>query len=249
MMKPFRLVGSVLLACAASAAAQAQTAERPTIKEGDKWRFLSKVEELKNGTLTASSREVDAWVTRVGSHSFIHATKPVDSNLPPREADINLDWSRSQIRDGEDKIVGRPYQYPLKPGSSWDTDAADAHPAPGVKSLRNKLHFTVLGWEEVKVPAGTFKALKIETEGNWFREFEAVGPHTSSTTTVSPAGQSTLVNAQGARTPDPVGGRMYRLTWYVPEVKREVKMISEEYTPTGVVQHRTTQELESYSVN
>jgi hypothetical protein len=79
-----------------------------------------------------------------------------------------------------------------------DTDAAGAHPAPGVKSLRNKLHFTVMGWEEVKVPAGTFKALKIETGGNWFREFGAVGPQTSS---------------------------------------------------TGVVQHRTTPALESYSVD
>lgn len=248
-MHTLRLVGSALLACAASGALHAQAIDRPTIKEGDKWRFLSKVDELKNGTLTSSSREVDAWITRVGSHSFIQATKPVDSNLPPREADLNLDWSRSVVRDGEEKIVGRPYVYPLKPGATWDTDGTDPHPAPGVKLLRNKMHFTVLGWEEVKVPAGTFKALKIETEGNWFREFEPVAPHTSSTTTVGPAGQSTLVNAQGARTPDPVGGRMYRVTWYVPEVKREVKMIAEDYTPAGIVQHRTTQELESYNVN
>lgn len=99
------------------------------------------------------------------------------------------------------------------------------------------------------MPAGTFKALKIEMEGDWFKEFEPQGPHASTVTGAGPGGQAALVDTQSAHTPAPIGGRMYRLTWYVPEVKRDAKVIAEDYTPACVVQHRATQEPESYSVN
>jgi hypothetical protein len=248
-MNELRPLVLAAMACVASATLHAQTIDRPTIKEGDKWRYAATIEEIKGGPLVASSREFDVWVTRVGSHSFLMATKPKDSNMPPREIGVNLDWSTSLVKEGEEKVVNRPYVFPLKPGMSWDVDTTDTHPAPGVKTLRNKLRYTVLGWEEIKVPAGSFKALKIEAEGIWSREFEPQGARASSTTSVGPNGQATVLNTQDARTPDPVGGRMYRLTWYAPEVKRDVKMIAEDYTPVGSVQHRTTQELESFSVN
>jgi hypothetical protein len=249
MMKSSHLLASVVLACAASPATHAQTVDRPSVKEGDKWRFINRTEELKNGVLASSSREVDSSVVRVGSHSFILANKPVDSNLPPHEFESNLDWSRTLIVNGEQKVVGRPFAFPLKPGQTWDFETETPHPAPGTKLLRNKLHYTVLGWEDVKVPGGTFKALKIEMEGTWYKEFEPQGPRASATAAAGPAGQTATVTSLNAHTPDPAGGRMYRLTWYVPEVKRDVKQIAEDYTTTGVVHLRNTQELESYTVN
>jgi hypothetical protein len=162
---------------------------------------------------------------------------------------VNLDWSTSLVVAGEETVVSRPYDFPLKPGRSWDTDSTQAHPAPAVKTLRNKLHYTVLGWEEVKVPAGSFKALKIEAEGNWFKTFEPQGSSASSTLRSGPDGPAVTMNSRDAHTPDPIGGRMYKLTWYAPEIKRDVKMISEDYDPSGTVQHRTTEVLESFTSN
>lgn len=248
-MNAFRGAACVLAVSLASGAAYAQSADVPSIKEGDRWVYSVKAEQNQNGALTASSRRFEAWIVRVGSHSFVMANKAGDSNLPPHEASLNPDWSTSAVFNGEEKVVSRPYAFPLSPGKSWDSDSTQPHPAPGVKSLRNKVHYTVLGWEEVTVPAGKFKALKIEMEGTWFKEFDAQGPSANSTVHTSGAGQMATVTSQPAHTPDPVGGRMYKLTWYVPEVKRDVKTISEDYGPTGTVIHRTTAELESYKVN
>lgn len=246
MKAVFHAVGA-LLACAASSASYAQTVDVPVITEGDKWLYEVTIDENKGGALVASTRRYEPRVARVGSHSFIMANKPADSNMPPREANLNLDWSTSLVIDGEDTVVTRPYAFPLKPGKSWETDTTQPHPAPGIKSLRNKMRYTVLGWEKITVPAGTFNAMKIEMEGNWFKAFDPQGASASSTVRTVANGQAIVMNSQGARTPDAIGGRMYKLTWYAPEIKRDVKMISEDYDPTGAVQHRTTEELESFS--
>jgi hypothetical protein len=248
-MNAFRSAACAAAVFLAGGAAHAQTVDVPPIKEGDHWVYAVKAEQVQNGALAASSRKYEAWIVRVGSHSFVMANKAGDSNLPPHEASLNPDWSTSAVFNGEEKIVSRPYSFPMAPGKGWDSDSVQPHPSQGVKSLRNKVHYTVLGWEDVTVPAGKFKALKIEMEGNWFKEFDAVGASANSAVNASGAGQVAVVTSQPAHTPDPVGGRMYKLTWYVPEVKRDVKTISEDYGPTGSVMHRTTAELESFKVN
>lgn len=246
-MKSFLHVACVVLACAASTVLYAQTIERPTVKEVDKWVYSVKSDENKGGSLTGTTRRYETSVMRVGSHSFIMAHKAVDSNLPAREVNVNLDWSTSLVINGEDMVASRPYAFPLKPGKTWDTDMTQPHPASAVKTLRNTLHYTVLGWEEIKVAAGTFKALKIEAEGNWSKVFEPQGASASSSVRAGSNAQAIVVSSENAHTPDPIGGRMYKLTWYVPEIKRDVKMISEDYDAGGTVLHRTTEELESFT--
>jgi hypothetical protein len=248
-MIALRRVAVAVLALAAGGPLYAQTVDVPAVKEGDKWLYSVKTEQNQHGALAASTRKFEAWVIRVGSHSFVMARKAADANMPPNEVNLNPDWSTTMVVGGEEKVTARPYAFPLAPGKSWDTDTTQPHPAPGVRNLRNKLHYTVLGWEEVKVPAGTFKALKIETEGTWFKEFEPQGPSANSAVRTDQNGQVATINSQPAHTPDPVGGRMYKLTWYAPEVKRDVKMLSEDYDPTGSVQHRTTTELESWTAH
>jgi hypothetical protein len=246
-MKEFSRAVFVVLAAAGSSVLHAQTIDRPVVSEGDKWVYSVRVDESKSGVLTSTTRKHEAWVTRVASHSFIMARKPADSNLPPQEVSLNPDWSTSRNINGKNTVVTMPYDFPLKTGKTWDTDTTDQHPNPTVKTLRNTLHYTVLGWEEIKVPAGTFKALKIETEGDWFKEYAPRGASANSTMQNGPDGTSVAMNSRPAATPPSAGGRMYKVLWYAPEVKREVKMIAEDYDPNGVVQHRTTAELESFS--
>jgi hypothetical protein len=247
MMTVFRAT-FVFFTCFASGILNAQTVEKPLFKEGDKWVYSVRVDENKAGIMNSSTRKWEASISRVGSHTLVLANKAVDSNLPPNETQYNTDWSTTRNVNGKNVVVSNPYDFPMKVGQTWKFDATEEHADPAVKTLRNVLQYTVLGWEDVKVPAGTFKALKIEMEGEWFKEFELQGAATKSAASTGASGATIAVDARAPFTPRPISGRMYKLYWYVPSIKRDVKMIVEDFNPAGGVQHRITEELESFLV-
>jgi hypothetical protein len=76
-------------------------------------------------------------------------------------------------------------------------------PLRGAWEVRHKRHVKVVGWEEVTVPAGTFRALRIEAEG----PFERVDM--------------------------PIVGTAKEVMWYVPQVKRYVKWTFENWNVRG----------------
>jgi len=71
-------------------------------------------------------------------------------------------------------------------------------PDRGAWEVRHEREVTVVGWEEVIVPAGKFRALKIEADGGFFR------------------------------LDGPQRGTVKSAYWYVPEVKRWVKYAVEQ---------------------
>ena len=71
MIIPLRRAAWAVLACAASGPLYAQTADVPAVKEGDKWLYSVKSEQNQHGMLAASTRKFEAWILRVGSHSFV----------------------------------------------------------------------------------------------------------------------------------------------------------------------------------
>ncbi len=76
-------------------------------------------------------------------------------------------------------------------------------PTVGPFELRNERKVRVIGWETVAVPAGTFRALRIESEGSF------------------------------QRTDIAVSGSAKETAWYAPEVKRYVKWTFENSTFRG----------------
>jgi hypothetical protein len=101
------------------------------------------------------------------------------------------------------------------------------------------------GWIALaQVPAGTFHALKIEAEGTWSAE---IAPSESVVQGAqSNAGGTTLSTQTRKITPHEASGRLYRAYWYVPDVKRWVKAVEENYSSGGVRNERFTDELESF---
>jgi len=89
------------------------------------------------------------------------------------------------------------FKFPLQVGDRYKTAYESIIPAKNIKA-RNQREVTVVGWEEVVVPAGKFRALKIVSEGR-FQRIE-----TSS-----------------------VSGLSRNVIWYVPAVKRWVKLTLE----------------------
>ena len=237
----------LIFACALSVsiAALAQDAPMPSLHEGDKWIFNVKIDQSPGGS---SSRKWESSVVRASSSSLVIARKPTDSNLPPQEAMMASDWSSSASVNGKMTTTVKNFDFPLKQGKKWDISYITEKPNDKIKLVKRTFSYKVLGWEEIKVAAGTFKALKIEAEGDWHHEFLPTNALAASRVEAGSSGNSVIMQTRSATTPEAAAGKYYKAIWYVPEVKREVKLIEETFNSAGGVSNRTTLELESYQV-
>lgn len=240
-----RLAVLLFAASAGIAVAQAQEVPAPQLHAGDKWLFQLR---LETPPTASSTRHWENTIQRVGSGGMVLATKPVDSNQPPTETLLQEDWSRMVSINGKTVTSSKLFDFPLRPGKTWTLDLTEAHPNPRLKSVRNKMDYKVVGWEDVTVPAGTFKAVKIEAEGEWYQEFERTDATASTAVQMGAAGSTAVAQTRAPTTPEPRSGRFYRAIWYVPEAKRGVKFIFETIGPTGSIMRRETGELESFAV-
>jgi len=239
--------GAILLL--ASAASFAQTTSAPLLSEGDNWIYNVTEEKNFSGTLSTTTRKWANSITRAGTKTVALSVKPLDNNLPPRELSRDADWSIVQNINGKNTITSHPYDFPLKPGKTWKVEYVTDNPDARTKQQKVTRNYTVVGWVDVKVPAGTYHALKVEMEGEWSREFNEVGPTTSATVTNGQTGSVAVAANLKTNTPKPVSGRLYDAFWYVPEMKSHVKVISEDYQAGGALNKRITEELEASQIN
>jgi hypothetical protein len=111
-----------------------------------------------------------------------------------REDVFDGEWN-ARIRDGRTFTPFFPsYAFPLEVGKTW-TGKVTAPNRSRDGELRIDLTGSVVGWESITVPAGTFNALKIRHDGRW----------------------------QNVRTLKTNSGTSTTTIWYVPEVRRDVK--------------------------
>jgi len=232
-----------LLSLSVSVGALSQTLDQPATKAGDTWTYRNTTEKGPSGW--NQSRD-EITVTRVTASSIYYSSKPSGSSQPTKELIAGADWSRLRDINGKETVVNQPFKFPLTAGKTWDVQYQEQHPNKAHKYEKLESKFVVVGYEDVEVPAGKFKALKIESEGRWTAELEpgnAVVQGAQST-----ANGTTMVTQVQKTNADPVTGRTYKAFWYAPEVKRWVKSIEEFYSSGGVRNERYTGELESYKV-
>lgn len=232
---------SILAGLTLTANAWSQALERPSVKEGDSWTYRSTTEKGQSGWNQIDEQII---VTRVTATTIFLSVKPSGSTQPPREVFAGSDWSRSRDVNGKETVVNRPLSFPLSQGRSWDVAYTEENPNKNHKSERFDNHFTVVGFESVEVPAGKYRALKIESEGHWAAEL-APGQTVVQGAQSGQAG-ATLVTQVQNTTARETSGRLYKAFWYVPEVKRWVKSVEEYYSSGGVRNERYTEELESF---
>ena len=224
--------------------AHAQTAAQPALQAQDTWTFRRTTE-----TQQEPWRQVHfvGTVLRYSASTMLMQNKEVDSPSPPREILIDSDWSAFRSLGGKETVVHRPFTFPMSVGKTWDLEFTDDHPNnKNHKSETRKLKYRVVGWEDVEVPAGKFKALKIEADGSWSGE---IAPRTTASIANQASAQGTTAVAQTVNVKaETVTGRLYQAYWYAPNVKREVKSVEENYDTNGLRSARWTNELESYKV-
>lgn len=218
--------------------------DSPVVKAGDTWVYRLTTERGASGW---NQTEEEIKVTRVTATTILVATKAKDSTQPAKETLVGRDWSRMRDVNGKETVVNRPLVFPLSDGKSWDVVYTEENPNREHKSEKFASHLSVVGYETVEVPAGKFRALKIESEGHW----EAVLAPSQNVVQGAQAGQggATLVTQVQKTQERQASGRLYKAFWYVPEVKRWVKSLEEYYSSGGVRNERYTEELESFKAD
>jgi hypothetical protein len=223
-----------------AASASAQTLNAPIIKAGDTWTYRTTTEKGASGW---NQTRDETTVSRVTSSTIYYTVKASGSTQSPKELFAGPDWSRARDIDGKETVVNRPLAFPLTTGKAWEVRYTEQHPNKTFRSEEWLNKYSVVGFENIEVPAGKFNALKIEAEGRWTAELEP-------TQTVVQGAQSnadgtSMVTQTQKTTGRTVSGRTYKAFWYVPEVRRWVKSVEEYYGSGGVRNERYTGELES----
>ena len=188
-------------------------------------------------------------IVRSSSNSVLQSAKAVDSSMPPIEKLLGADLSLSDSINGQEVIVHKPFDFPMKIGKKWKVSYEEENPTKKVKKRRIELQYEGIGWEEVSVTAGKFQAFKVEAEGTWRDEFNPTPLTTGSASQTDKDGAVIVLKNQNPSVPAPTTGKLFRTYWYVPVIKREIKNIEEQFTADGSLASRSTWELESYMLD
>ena len=202
----------VLLACLAfPAPAQDAVVPRPEVKAGDRWMYR-KINLFNNEQIGRPNFTVAFANKDVINVVLMRGYQEVD-------ATFTAEWN---VVNDPNAGVYNPHsgllKFPLRVGASYPARYQITRPRQGAFRVKLEVQMKVVGWEDVKVPAGTFRALKVEGNGSYQRQ------------DVSGNGQNRFA------------------IWYVPEVKRWVKWTFESTDFRGQPFQRETDELVDYKL-
>ena len=176
---------------------------KPEVKAGDRWTYhrmnywANKPEFTYELTATFADRNVIQGVaTRKGGEKELDAT-------------WTSEWNAVSTADGGVfETSSGMLKFPLEIGAqhtaAYDLLRPGVAGGRGAFRVKHRRTVKVIGWEDVVVPAGKFRALKIEANGT----FERIDSNLS--------------------------GLVTSAYWYAPEVKRWVKyMYDDTYNKNG----------------
>ena len=234
----------VLAACGAPVmAAESGVVPAPAFRLGDSWVFDQTVER---GQANFNQERLDLDVERVSEDTMMVGIKRDGAPSAFEGHLIGLDWSQRHFVDGQQSVTTRPFTFPMKVGASWTIDYVDSERRGA--QISNHVHQTykAVGWEEITVPAGKFRAIKVEAKGVDRVMFELPSAVVGGVT-AAPNGATAITRTQhgGQRA---VIRDTYAEFYYVPEIKNYVKSVEEQYTPDGVRVSRNSRVLFSYKL-
>jgi len=209
---------AVAIAIMASARVGAQgSVEKPSLSAGDRWTY--KVTDVQKGAETST---FEARVTVVAGDTVeLQRTTltAADSKGVGQAVTDKVDlatWTPANPRMVDGKFV--TIAFPIEVGKTWEYEYKTRAPNGFETSHQRKAK--VEGWEEVRVPAGNFKVLRIVHDGRWTR--------TETNRTYSGVVTDTL--------------------WYSPEVRRFVKREYQDRTSGGRTWDHSMFELVSFEL-
>ena len=166
---------------------------KPEVKANDTWTY-------RRTNYTPAVPQVTTYMERV---TFVGPDEilPINGN-GSRDSQWSSEWGAISL-GGSGTVHDKPARFlnfPLTVGTSHELTFEVVARRQGTARSRYRDTVKVVGWEDVVVPAGKFRALKIEANGTFFRMDASFG------------------------------GWTRREFWYAPEVKRWVKFIYQDGT-------------------
>lgn len=240
----FPLIAVFFVACAAPAvalAAEAQSVAAPDIKPGDTWVFDRSVER---GTSGFSTQRLDFKVEHVGTDTMVVGIKTDGSPVDFEDHVMGADWSQRRLIDGQQTTTGRPMAFPLTVGKTWGSDYVDPTKHGLQTSAEHHETYKVVGWEDVTIPAGTFHALKIESDDKVKAQF--IGASSANSGAVATADGASVVVNSNKTGPHTVYAEFFATFYYVPEMKYWVKTVEDDFNSENVRTMRRTDTLVSF---
>ena len=169
----------------------------PEVKAGDRWTYQRM--DYESGRPAGGRYEMRVEFAGRGVIQVV-------SIEAGREGEIDTTFTSEWNAVSAAGRVFNPHtgwlKFPLRAGATHEASFDVIMPHKG-SNTRNERKVTVAGWEDIVVPAGKFRALKVISEGR----YQGIGNTFAS-------------------------GMSRNVIWYVPEVKRWVKL-TREIRPAG----------------
>jgi hypothetical protein len=161
MTTVLRYVAIVLAACLTYCApALAQRIERPVFHVGDTWTYRRVDEPLTFQSFREYSVTQVKTITKISPDEFELAVESIsesgEKTFSTEQSSLDFnDYVKLSSDQPRQEI--RTWKWPVDVGDTWKYE----YP---VKAGAQVWEARVVGWEEVEVPAGRFRALKVERE-------------------------------------------------------------------------------------
>ncbi|MDP2795820.1 MAG: hypothetical protein Q8O25_17325 [Sulfurisoma sp.] len=200
-----------------AAAQPSREVESPALLAGESWTYR----RINLWQSFETERFRQDMLGGVGKHLTVLWTI-VSAEDERRRGSVTYEYlDAATLSFFDPKAEGRhvPLLFPLYPGKRWQFQYKYI-PAGGVGSLKIEQTAVVEGWEQVRVPAGTFRALKVVHTGRyWATEH--------------------MNNWSGS---------IHETYWYAPEAKRVVRMEYRDTTGSGAQWDHWRDELVNMTV-
>ena len=166
---------------------------KPSVKVDDRWVYRHTDKRRKPPATIYEIR-----VSFVDSRA-IHAVVEQQGRRRETDATWTPEWNVVVAPDeGVVELVKGVLQFPLSPGRQYAAAWEIRRPRAGAFHVRHERKVTVVGWEDIEVPAGKFRALRVQADGH-FRRLDKLASDEARNT-----------------------------YWYVPQVKRWVKHVYQD---------------------
>jgi hypothetical protein len=201
----------LLLSASLIAAADEPPVARPDVKAGDRWTYRwGDARQKQEPTV------YELEVTFVGPK----AIKAIGA-IEPSGRDVDTTWTPdwnvvTDRRSGSYYPDNGLLRFPLAPGAAYSSEFEIVRPRLKAFRVRIRIDVKVIGWEDIRVPAGKFRALKVEAPGTY------------------------------QRLDIPAAGRVRYDLWYAPKAKRWVKFKFTSTDSHGQPEREETEELLAY---
>jgi hypothetical protein len=213
----------------------------PNVKPGDAWVFER---SLEHGTANFAIQRIDLRIERVGTDTMVVGIKPDGAPVDFEDHAVGADWSQRRLVDGNQTTTARPFSFPLVIGKTWASDYVDPNRHGLQTSAEHHATYKVAGWEDVTTPAGSFHAIRIESDDKVKAQF--LGASSAIGGAVASTDGSTLI-AQSQKTgPDVAYAEFFSTFYYAPDTKYWVKTVEGQFNSENVRTQRKSEVLVSF---